>query len=224
MNILSLFNKPKTIQPDQSLSKPSVDFFTIMKNQSILTKTILSLSSLIDENMIEMAMWVKDIKHRYVYGNKKLRNDLFAGASLTEIIGKTDLELADPNCLDDYCSLVENLLPEDLPNINEFITDKTRICNLTDIITVSFNETCYFVEKVEDKLLYVKKTPMEIGTVGSYIKINNKEYIESILVEMTKNKTAYIIDSSQSYYIIPDQHTDLARTVLNGTKNHIDIR
>ncbi|MBF0232290.1 MAG: hypothetical protein HQK65_04530 [Desulfamplus sp.] len=217
MNLLSFF-KSDTIQKDENLQSAPSPFLSIMREQTILTRTIHALSAMADDNMMQMAMWVKDPKHRYIYGNQRLRDDLFNGCELTAIIGKTDSELInDPDMLLNASETLLNIEPHDLPNINTFLNEGTRVCNLTDIITASFGHVCHYIETIENKLLYVKKTPMTEGTVGSYIDVTHKQ--DSIMKAVNRfiiDQMAYRIDSLESYYLNQEAHKKIMEIAHYG--------
>jgi hypothetical protein len=151
-------------------------------------------------------MWVKDKQHRYVFGNKKLRDDLFHGVKLLDIIGKTDNQLVfgDTYDISDVEKSMKDMMPQYLPNIRSVLNECTRVCNLTDMLAAEFGGTSYFIETVGDKLLYVKKTVTETGTTGSYIDVtNSKDLILKKIDRMVTQEQCYQIDSMASFYIMP---------------------
>jgi hypothetical protein len=204
--MMSWFRGNKIIKPDNQLSKVSHRFLEVIKDQNILTSTIYSMSTMIDESLVNSAMWVKDKQHRYVFGNKKLRDDLFHGVKLLDIIGKTDNQLVfgDAYDISDVETLIKGIVPRYLPHIGEVVNECTRVCNLTDMIATEFGDTSYFIETVGDKLLYTKKTVTETGTTGSYIDVTDSE--DSILRkigQMITDEQCYQIANMASFYIMP---------------------
>ena len=204
--MMSWFRGNKIIKPDHELNTIGYRFLEVIKDQNILTSTIYSMSNMIDESLVNSAMWVKDKQHRYVFGNKKLRDDLFHGVKLLDIIGKTDNQLVFGNTYDisDVETLIKGIVPRYLPHIREVVNECTRICNLTDMIAAEFGGTSHFIETVGDKLLYVKKTVTETGTTGSYIDVtDSKDSILKKIDRMVTQEQCYQIDSMASFYIMP---------------------
>jgi hypothetical protein len=154
-------------------------------------------------------MWIKDKNDKYVFGNKRLRDDLFNGAELIKIIGKTDTEIIEGVPLPDaiHNELI-GITPQDLPDIMDYLEAGTRICNLTDLITKAFKKVCTFIEQIDDKILIVQKKPIIdgdriTGTIGYYIDLtNDADGVANELMMLQHEYKAFRIDSTNNFYIM----------------------
>jgi len=206
--MLSLFSKPKDkiILPDSQLTAIKDVFLVATANQNILTSTLKYFIMLTDA--LPFALWIKDKNDRYIFANKKLRHDLFEGKDLPHIMSKSDAELTDGKSLEQSCDLsCIPKEPEKLPLIANYLEDHSRICNLTDIITRSYNKECAFIEYVEDKVLLVRKSPLhendeEIGTFGYYIDLtHDRAFLENVIDDLAGKDKIFKIDNTNSYYL-----------------------
>ena len=201
--------KDIVLNTDDYYQKAKSGYDSIIKNQEILIETIHMLIETLDTQDI-IAAWRKDENDRYIFANKILRKDLFNNAALTKILGKTDNELTlGKKIVCDISRQIAIMKPQDLPDISNYLGGEVRICNITDIITRAFRKPCFYIEDLSDDLcLAVKKYPIindnneTSGTIGYYINIaHDKEYVYKYIREAVKNKKAFQIDNTDSFYI-----------------------
>ena len=177
--------------------------------KDVFTNNIISM---IDSNDC-LAMQIKDEHDRYILANKALRKLLFNDIPFAQIKGKTDPEILHQSTITSNEIFISNLKPSDLKNISlDLLSKNNGICNLTDIITKSFNIPCRFFETVGDLMLDVYKSPMFdhnqmlIGTSGSLINITDKKETKlKELQELIKEGNAFKIGNTDNYYIIRDK-------------------
>jgi hypothetical protein len=133
--MLSFLRKNPMIPSDEQLDTINHFFSEAMNNQNILTTTMQYFIQMAD--FLPCALWIKDDCDRYIFANKNLRSDLFNGVPLPTIMGKSDVEMVDGTSLseENICQFID-IQPDQLPNIMQYLEKETRICTLTDIVTI----------------------------------------------------------------------------------------
>lgn len=196
----------KAVKPMNKIVSETHSFINKHRLLEMFTKNLMSMV----ENNEGVGMWVKDEEDRYVYANKALRDILFYGMDMYEMVGKTDGEIVGK--VEDYSKFEEMLNTityRDYPYIDssEYLTGK-GICNVTDIITRVHKDSCRFYEEVNGKSLDVYKSPLigvegkVIGTVGTLFDITHSKDIKVAgLILMEKEDRAYKINGSNNYFI-----------------------
>ena len=219
MERLLNFFRNKSVPSDNEISAFSnlgILFEKQLKSQELLLKTLNFFFQATDS--LSIAIWIKDQNHRYITANRKLRDQLFDGRDLPDIIGRTDDEIIFGQ--KSGFKLKEGfskLKPEELPSIDAFFENKARICNLTDLITTVFNFPCSYLEVVNNLTLIVYKFPLYenenlSGTFGFYYDVTkNSKIIKEKVRQLAQEKRAYKIDGSESYYL-----TDFKRPTFSG--------
>ena len=193
-------------------------FFDVVDKQDVLTDTIKILMAMADKQDF-IYMWLKDKKDRYIFASKNTREVLFNDKHISKIINRTDAEISTGKQIHECVHIdIDNMTPENLINIGEYIDKDTIICNLTDIITRKFNKPCKFIECINDLVWIVWKEPLfdngvYTGCVGYAIDVSvQREEVFELVSERVKTGEAFKIDSTPNYYLTSYSFPDLRPT------------
>ncbi len=140
---------------------------------------------------------------------------LFGSLPLNRMMGKNDTEIINNVVIidEEITHIIHGLKPEDLGDmdISSMISDATRICNLTDVITKSFGIPCRFFEIVDNLALDVYKCPVFnpageiIATAGSLVDITEIKAKKLIEVEtLVAEGKAFPIGKTKNFYLLRD--------------------
>lgn len=157
------------------------------------------------DNLTGLGVWIKDEQNRYIFADKTLRDKLYDGIALEDLVGKTDSELQiGKKC---FLELPEDLKEEDIPNLDIDDTE-CSICNVTDELTKTLKRPCRFYEFIVDKFYDVWKTPLmndnnEVtGSVGALADINDIIDTRGVgLKKLLDMNEAFRINGTPHYYV-----------------------
>lgn len=159
------------------------------------------------DNITGLGMWIKNYvngEYVYTFADKTMREELYNGLSLKDIIGKSDANLM----LKQACKmrLPISFSEEDIPKIKCDCT----ICDIGDItdeITAKLKKPCRFFETIKGNIYDVWKTPLMneqnevVGIVGAMANISAVTQDNVTVADLVREVEAYQIGDTPHYYI-----------------------
>lgn len=184
-----------------------IDMITEMSNYYIAKDKLLQTLLVMVNYTQGIALWAKDSKDRYLFADQALRNLIFDGKDISEINGKTDLEILFGEASDTIT--IPNLVPQKLPKLSDYVFFKYPSYIAVDVITRSLGYACRFFKLTEDKAFDIWNTPI-FNNKGELTHITGclvdasfeREYRKCILDDLIEKGEAYQVDNSDIYYIV----------------------